>query len=145
MSRKTSSALFILAFVLSCASVFAQDPVTEPKSPAARPAGDTFKLLRDDDATASDIDLTEEEVEAWIPGLKPGTVEVSLGVGFLGLDTTLLQHDQIIYKYNTESTFWGDVEMTGGSAFAPTLRLGYHVNKWFGVEGWEWKVEEFYS
>lgn len=136
MFRNKPSALLILAFVLSCASVFAQEPVDEPQTPPARPVGKTFKLLRDEDASASDIDLTAEEVEAWVPGLKKGTVEVSLGIGFLNLNTTLLQHDQIIYKYNTDSTYWGDVELIGGSAFAPTIRLGYQVNKWFALEGW---------
>ena len=136
MSRKTPSALFILAFVLSCASVFAQEPVAEAKAPSARSGDDAFKLLRDDDPNARDVDLTAAEAEVWVPGLKQGTVEVSLGVGFLGLNTTLLEHKQITYKYTTESTSWGDVELNGGSAFAPTLHLGYQVKKWLAVEGW---------
>jgi len=133
MSRRTLSALTLLAFVMVTTFAFAQEPVLDP---VPTYTGKSFKLLRDDDRAARDLDLAEEEVVAWDPILKQGTIEVSLGIGFLNLNKTLLQHDQIIYKYNTDSTFWGDMEITGESAFAPTLRLGYAVNRWFSVEGW---------
>jgi hypothetical protein len=136
MSRKTLSAMILLAFVMSCTLGLAQEPVQDPQPEPRAPAGKTFKLLRDDGSAASDLDLGDEEAEAWVPGIRSGSVEVSLGVGFMNLNTTLLKHDQIIYKFTTESTFWGDVEITGASAFAPSLRLGYNVTNWFCVEGW---------
>lgn len=134
MSRKTLTALSILAFVMISTPLFAQDPPAAPGTTAD--AKRTFKLLRDDAPGTDDLDLNQEAVEAWDPQLKAGTVEVSVSVGFLNLNTTLLQHDQMIYKYNTEATYWGDVKLTGASAFAPTLRLGYNVTNWFAVEGW---------
>ncbi|RLA03127.1 MAG: hypothetical protein DRQ54_11200 [Gammaproteobacteria bacterium] len=136
MSRTTLSALVLLTFALSCTAVFAQDPEETTKIEPSTSESKSFKLLRSDTSAASDLDLAEEQAEAWIPGLQPGKVELSLGVGFLNLNTTLLQHDQIIYKYTTEATFWGDVEIKGESAFAPTLRLGYGLTRWFALEGW---------
>ncbi len=133
MSRRTLSALIIVALVLACSSVFAQD---DGLKPVPEYTGKKFKLLRDGATAADDLDLAEEEENAWEPGLKKNAVEVSLGIGFLNLNKTLLQHDQIIYKYNTDSTFWGDVKIQGESAFAPTLRIGYGITNWLGIEGW---------
>ncbi len=143
MSRKTLSALCLMAFVMSCTAVMAQDPTEESETqsaPATSPAtsaadGKTFKLLRGD-AAANDLNLGEEEATAWDPVIRAGDIEISLAVGFLSMNTTLLKHDQIIYKYNTEDTFWGDVELKGESAFAPTLRIGYGLTNWFGLESW---------
>jgi hypothetical protein len=136
MSRKILSALIFLAFVMTGTGVFAQDPAGADQKGAPGTAPRTFKLLRDDEVRARDLDLADEAVEVWTPALPVGDVEVSLGVGFMGLSTTLLQHDQMIYKYNTESTFWGDVELVGESSFAPTIRIGYSPRAWFAFEGW---------
>jgi len=138
MSRKTYFALILttfvfLAFTVSSTAVLAQDPVEEPKDEVP---GKSFKLLREGTSAAGDLNLGEEEKIVWEPTLQTGTIEVSLGIGFMNLNKTLLQHDQIIYKYNTDSTFWGDVELVGESAFAPTLRIGYSVTNWLEIEGW---------
>ena len=135
MSRKTLSALCLLAFVMACTAVLAQDPTEEAETKPEQNSGKTFKLLRGD-AAARDLDLAEEEAAVWDPVIRAGDIEISLAVGFLSMNTTLLQHDQMIYKYNTEATFWGDVELKGESAFAPTLRLGYGLTNWFGLESW---------
>lgn len=137
MSRKTMSALFLmssifLASIMASTVVVAQEPVKEPESEVP---GQSFKLLRDGASAAGDLALDDQEKVIWEPGLNKGTVEVSLSVGFMNLNTTLLKHDQIIYKYNTDSTFWGDVELIGESAFAPTLRIGYAITEWFTLEG----------
>ncbi len=136
MSRKTLSVLVLTTFIFSALSmsdiaVFAQEPVSEPEDQASNKS---FKLLRDDASVAGDLDLGDEERAAWDPALSVGSIEVSLGIGFMNLNSTLLQHDQIIYKYNTDSTFWGDVELVGESAFAPTLRIGYGLTPWFTIE-----------
>ncbi len=136
MSRKTLLVLFMLVFAIACTSALAQDPPADPDTDSYTPPSKIYKLLRDDSSAADDLDLDEEEEKIWIPGLKKGTVEITIGLGFLNLNTTLLQHDQMIYKYNTEATFWGDVELKGESAFAPTLNLGYGITEWFVLKGW---------
>lgn len=111
----------------------AQAPAATPDA-AARPAK-VFKLLHESATAAQDLDV-EEEVVAWVPGLKPGTLELSMSLGFMNLSGTLLRHEQMIYKYTTESTYWGDVEINGQTAFNPVVRLGYTAKPWLTVEGY---------
>ena len=132
MSRFVISAFVLLATTLLFTVAIAQDQDQNPLTAT----GKTFKLLRDDGTAENDLALSEEEVEVWDPTLKKGSIELSLGIGFMGMTSTLLQHDQMIYKYNTDATYWGDVEIKGESAFAPTLRIGYSLTDWFVIEGW---------
>ena len=67
----------------------AQAPAATPDA-AARPAK-VFKLLHESATAAQDLDV-EEEVVAWVPGLKPGTLELSMSLGFMNLSGTLLPH-----------------------------------------------------
>ncbi len=145
MSRKPLIILALTACTVLALATYAplamaqdsSDPAVDDSTEMPSATGDqSFKLLRDDDSAARDLNLMKEEAEAWRPGLKTGTIEASLGVGFMDFNSTLLQQDQMIYKYTAESTFWGDVELTGDSAFAPTLRLGYGLTKWLSLEGW---------
>ena len=124
MSHKSLSALVILALLVLCVPALAQEEQTER----------TFKLLREAGASASDLE-EEAEQEIWVPGLEQGTIEVSFFLGFLDLKTTLLAHDQMIYKYIDEATYWGDIDIQGASAFNPGLRLGYNLKKWLCLEG----------
>jgi hypothetical protein len=124
MSHKSLSALVISALIVLCLPAMAQEQESERN----------FRLLRDSGASASDLEQ-EAEQELWVPGIKGGTVEVSFFLGFMDLKTTLLAHDQIIYKYNDEATYWGDIEIQGASAFNPGLRVGYNMNKWLSLEG----------
>jgi len=154
MIRNTLSASQSLAFALICVlamsshfllveNVLAQaaeesseDAAQGNKNQEAESdAQRSFKLIRDDETAANKL-AADDEVEAWLPKLESGTLDISLSIGFLNLNTTLLQHDQIIYKYTTESTFWGDVDLKGKSAFSPTLRLGYNLTGWLAFEGW---------
>lgn len=132
MSFKSVVALFIMASVLVCSPLvdkgLAQD--TEPKKETDEP---TFKLLRDSALTASEAALEDEE-EIWIPAIEGGTVEVGFTLGLLDLNTTLLSHEQMIYKYTEEATYWGDYEIQGDMAFNPILRIGYNLNPWLSVE-----------
>ncbi len=126
MSRKSMVALFIMAFVLICIPAFAQqDAVQQEKS---------FKLLRGSGSAGADLDISEEEDEVWIPAIEKGTIEVSFAMGMLGLSTTLLENEQIIYKYNDEATYWGDVKLNGANAFNPMMRIGYNVSTWLCLE-----------
>lgn len=59
-----------------------------------------------------------------------------MSLGFMNLATTLLQHDQMIYKYTTDSTYWGDVKITGQTAFNPVLRVGYTLKPWLSLESY---------
>ena len=152
MIRNTLSAFQKMALALICLfaislsvlmpySALAQDQASEPETSDSEASDSettdrpTFKLLRDDETAAADL-AAADDVDAWIPALRKGTIDISLGVGFLNLDTTLLQHDQIIYKYTTETTSWGDVEFKGEKAFSPTMRIGYNFTGWLAIEGW---------
>jgi hypothetical protein len=128
MSHKFVFALTILAMILFCAPAGAQDAQEKEAEP-------TFKLLRDSATAAAELELEEEEQARWEPAITGGSLEVSFFLGFLNLKHTVLAHDQIIYKYTEEATFWGDINMSGETAFNPGLRLGYNLNKWFSVEG----------
>ena len=102
---------------------------------AAEPQERTFKLLRESIAAERELQLEEEEAQRWEPELQVGEVELSFSLGFLDLNTALLSHDQIIYKYTDTSTYWGDVTIKGQSAFSPLLRVNYNLNTWLGFEG----------
>ena len=131
MFRKSMIALFIMAFVLVCFPAFAQQEAALPDSSQI---DKSFKLLRGSGHAGRDLEISEEEDEVWIPGIQKGTIEVSFAMGVLGLNTTLLEHDQIIYKYNDEATYWGDVKLNGANAFNPMLRMGYNFSTWLCVE-----------
>lgn len=134
----TFSVIALSSAMIMAPNALAQDSEETAKDQAVQEesaAQPTFKLLRDDETAASDL-AADEVADAWTPKLEKGTLDVSLSIGFLNLNTTLLQYDQIIYKYTTESTFWGDVELKGQSAFAPTIRIGYNITGWLAVEGW---------
>lgn len=126
MSLKSVVALFIMASIFICLPVLAQDEAGQEEQ--------TFKLLRGSGHADLDLEISEEEDEAWIPGIEKGTIEVSFAMGTLGLSTTLLEHDQIIYKYTEEATFWGDMKINGQSAFNPMLRIGYNLSSWLCIE-----------
>ena len=125
MSFKSVAVVLVLGLVFAVAPSLAQDQETVKN----------FKLLRDSDTAESELDLETEADEWWLPKIKGRDLEFSFALGFLDLNTTLLAHDQIIYKYTTEFTYWGDVVLTGSSAFAPVLRLGYSLNSWLALEG----------
>lgn len=125
MSFKSIVLLFALATCLLAVPVLAQDSVGTK----------TYKLLRDSDNAADELDLEAENDVEWVRQIEGRDVELSFSLGFLDLNTTLLSHEQIIYKYAADFTYWGDVELTGEStAFAPVLRLGYTFTPWFAVE-----------
>lgn len=103
------------------------------ESPPARPLK-IFKLQHDTATAAEDLEA-EEEIESWLPGIRPGTIELSMSLGFMNLSGNLLEHEQMIYKYTTEATFWGDVAIKSQTAFNPILRMGYTLKPWLTVEG----------
>ena len=107
-----------------------------PTASIAQEAGpiQTFKLLRDSDTAAAELDLEAEEEGSWVRQLSMHDIELSMALGFLDLGSTLLSHEQIVYKYTTEYTYWGDVDLKGQNAFAPQLRLGYSLTKWLSLE-----------
>ncbi len=94
-----------------------------------------FKLLRDDQVAKNTKEQEASEASKWDPKLEAGQMEISLSLGMLNLNKTILKQEQVIYKYNDDSTYWGDVEIKGANAFNPVLRLGYGLRRWFVVEG----------
>lgn len=137
--RSTLVAFCILAVGLSAASTpgaFAQTPAAPGATPTPAPAKPKiFKLQHETATTAQDLDVEGEKAEKWIPGIRPGSVELSMSLGFMGLSSTLLEHQQMIYKYTTEATYWGDVKVSGQSAFNPLMRIGYNAKRWLALEG----------
>lgn len=137
--RSTLLAFCILAVgltALSAANVIAQTAATPAGTTTPAPAKPrTFKLQHETATTAQDLDVEGGKAEAWIPGIRKGSVELSMSLGFMGLSSTLLEHQQMIYKYTTEATYWGDVKVNGQSAFNPLLRVGYNASQWLAVEG----------
>ena len=130
--------LAVGACVLPAVNASAQAPVPEDAqtTPPPKTVDKTFKLLRDSSTAAADLGVEGAQSEPWVPGVRAGAVELSMSLGFMNLSSTLLAHDQMIYKYTTESTYWGDVVITGQSAFCPVLRVGYTVNPWLTVESY---------
>lgn len=141
MSRKSLFALILVAVTMISVPVLAQEPVEEtdqaPPTPEAVTApADTVSFRLSRGATGAEDELAfQEEEEIWIPGLKSGTIEFSFAFGFLNLNKTMWEHEQIIYKYTTDATYWGDVTIIGQSSFNPALRLGYNVTDWISIEG----------
>ena len=138
MSRNSVTTLIIFLMITVANSLFAQDTEpqkTEPQetAPVEKPQS-SFQLLRDSSSAANELDFKDEEAELWVPGLESGTIELSFGFGFLDFNKILWEHDQIIYKYTTDATSWGDVKIKGESAFNPVLRLGYNITRWFSLE-----------
>ncbi len=134
MSRKPVTSLIILLMIAVCTPLFAQDTEPQETPPPEEPQS-TFQLLRDSSTAIEDLDIEDDELEIWEPAIRGGTIEVSFGFGFLDFNKVLWQHDQIIYKFTTDATSWGDVKIKGESAFNPVLRLGYNLNKWISLEG----------
>jgi opacity protein-like surface antigen len=124
MSLKSLSTLTIVAVLCLPVAAIAQEQQEEQ----------TFRLLRDSASAEKELEL-EEQLPTWTPRIDQGTIEVSVALGFLNLNTTLLKHDQIIYKYTQENSYFGDVTIKGESAFNPMLRLGFNWSRWFALEG----------
>jgi hypothetical protein len=133
MSRKSVTTLIIFLMIAVSTPLFAQDSEPQDPAPTEQPQ-ESFQLLRDSSSAADDLNFEDEEAELWEPGIKSGAVEVSFGFGFVDFNKVLWQHDQIIYKYTTDATSWGDVVIKGESAFNPVLRLGYSLTNWFSLE-----------
>ncbi|RKZ12047.1 hypothetical protein DRQ50_12585, partial [bacterium] len=130
MSSKSLVVLIVAAVCLVGGAAWAQ--TEEPAGTSEEP---TFSLRRDSSTAAAELELSEEEsFHRWIPAIKQGTLEFSFALGFLNLNSTLLQHDKIIYKYTQEDTYFGDVEIKGETAFNPVLRGGINISRWFGLE-----------
>jgi len=122
MFRNPRCAVFCLLLVFCATTVWAQSG-TEENFNLSRVAQDTTRQVQE-----------QLEVPEYEPALEGGKLEIAMTLGFLDLQTNLLAHDQIIYKYNDEATYWGDVKLQGKSAFNPILRIGYNLSSWFGME-----------
>lgn len=130
MSSNSLVVLIVAVVCLVSGSVLAQT-----EDPPATKEERTFNLQRDSSTAAAELELEDDEsFHRWVPAVKQGTLEFSFALGFLNLNQTLLQHDQIIYKYTQEDTYFGDVEIKGETAFNPVMRGGVNVSRWFALE-----------
>jgi hypothetical protein len=133
MSSKSLVVLLAASVCLAAGTALAQTEEPEPKQETEETR--SFRLQRDSSTAAAELELEDEEsFHRWVPAIKQGTLEFSFALGFMNLNTTLLQHDQIVYKYTQEDTYFGDVEIKGKSSFNPVLRGGVNVSRWFALE-----------
>lgn len=124
MSQKLLFTLLICALTFGAASAWAQDQEAEEK---------TFDLQHGQ--KVEDEYEIEDEGPAYEPILEEDRFEFSFTLGYMGLGSqTLFQQDRIIYKYTDEFTYYGDVEITGASAFNPSLYLNYNFSPWLVLE-----------
>lgn len=129
------AALCVLVAGTAGTTALAQAPAAAPEgAPATRPAR-IFKLQHESATAAQDLEV-EDEAEKWTPAIRPGSIELSMSLGFMNLSGVLLEHEQMIYRYTTDSTYWGDVSVKAQTAFNPVLRIGYTVKPWLALEGY---------
>ena len=133
MSLKSLSPLTIVAVLCLATAAVAQDQPQKPRDEAGKHE-QTFRLQRDSASAAKELNFEEEAIK-WQPNVDQGTIEVSLSLGALNLGSTLFEHEQIIYKYTQEYTYFGDVSIKGKTAFNPVLRVGGNISRWFAIEG----------
>jgi len=127
MSR-TLFVVLLYAVILMAVPALAQN--TEPAAPSSDKP--TFNLRPQGDATNS-ADQVREVVE-YEPILPEKKLETTLTLGYWNLATKLISHQNIIYKFTDEYTYFADVELTGESAFNPQLRFSYQFSPWFAIE-----------
>lgn len=135
--KSTLVAVCILAVgagLLPAADAFGQ--ASAPESAQTATPTKIFKLRHDSAAAEQDLAIAEADSLRWVPGLRAGTMELGMSLGFMNLSGVLLEHEQMIYKYTINATYWGDVKIKGETAFNPTLRLGYTWKPWLTVEGY---------
>lgn len=106
-------------------------------------AGTSWSAAEDKEKTfdlkhRGDAGITMEEQaaidEAKVIIIPENKIEVSFTLGYLDLNQILFSHDNLIYKYTNEFTYFGDVEFQGERAFNPQLRIDYNLSTWFSLE-----------
>ena len=82
-------------------------------------------------------DEVAEEIEVappFIPAIEPGTLDLTLTLGYFNMEKSLLKYPSIIYLSTSEFFFYGDVELKNETGFNPILRLGYTLTPWLALE-----------
>jgi len=125
MSRTTIAILSCLVVATATAGL-AQETDAENEK--------TYNLLHTSLEEQEAIRAEEEAIPVYEPVIPERNVELTLTLGFWQLDKKLLSAENIIYKYTDQNTFYGDVILSGSSAFHPQLRLNYNLMPWFSVE-----------
>lgn len=134
-----------LVCALLCIAVAVQAQDTDPAGQAPdQPEGPTFNLKPTASSTESVSELDEED--AYEPIMPERNLETTVTLGFWDLATTLVSHDNLIYKYTDEDTYFGNVVLEGESAFHPQLRVSYNLYPWFTLEPFfDLSVSEYQS
>lgn len=139
-SRSLLSSLVVVSLLVASMAL-CQEQTEDPEEQAQEqpPAqeqeqGKNFDLVHDTGADNAGA-ISEDDIELHFePRIEAGKIEVSMTIGFLNLNQTVLQHDSIIYKIGEDNLYWGDVDMVGETAFSPVLHLGYTLTPWFTIE-----------
>ena len=134
MSKKCWLAhALVLLFILTLGSAVVWAQTQEPAK--AKEKEKTYKLQHPSSTLVKEKEEAEQQAaKAYIPGIYGGKLECSLTMGFLDLNTTLLQGNQLVYKYTDSDTYWGDIRLKGQSAFNPIFSLDYTLTSWLAIE-----------
>jgi hypothetical protein len=123
MSKKcwlAPALVLLLTLILGSTVVWAQPQ--EPAKAKEKEKEKTYKLQHPSSTLVKEKEEAEQQAaKAYIPG-------------FQDLNTTLLQGNQLVYKYTDSDTYWGDIRLQGQSAFNPILSLDYTLNSWLAIE-----------
>jgi len=136
-----------LFVVLMCAVIAVAVPATAQDEDAPTPPSDEPTFNLDPTGGRDRLESTAlEQKPAYEPILPRKKFEASVTLGYWDLANTLIKNDQIIYDYDDEYTYFGDVELKGESAFHPQIRLSYALETWMAVEGFfDLSVSEYFS
>ena len=100
MAKHSRVILCTFAILLASGLVLAQDP---------EPVEERVFNLVVGERIVEDIEQEIEIVPVWQPGIERGRWDLTLTLGNMMMEKTLLQYDQIIYKATNEHFYYGDV------------------------------------
>lgn len=125
MSKQILVVLIAIAVLAIAPPVLAQDqPEAEEK---------VFNLIVGEEAADAEEEAVDEGVH-WEPRIEPGRWNLSLTLGFQVASGTLLEHQNLIYRFDEEDFYYGDIEIEAESAFNPILRVNYNLTPWLALE-----------
>ena len=130
MAKKLLLALLILCCFLLAFPALAQTAAGQAEEEK------TFDLKHGEEQEEEDLYApVEQDGPIYDPLIEERKLEGSITLGYMGLGSTLFEQSRIIYKYTDEFSYYGDVSITGESAFNPMLYLNYNLAPWLALEG----------
>jgi hypothetical protein len=93
-----------------------------------------FNLVVGKDVVDDDEAPETEVTPPYRPAIQPGTLDLTLTLGYFNMEKALLRYNDMIYLATPENYFYGDIELQNKTGFNPILRLGYTLTSWFALE-----------